>query len=133
MSRNQVEKGKSQSAGTEISGKTLGVIVRAIGAMLANDGFRLGMEVIGYDPCFRELHGTSIVVQKAASIAEVLAKADYIYIHVPVNAETKGMVDAAFLAQMKDNAVLLNFARGELVNTCRYVGSVERKRASANT
>ncbi|SEA11985.1 phosphoglycerate dehydrogenase [Trichococcus collinsii] len=126
----QVEKGKSQFAGTEISGKTLGVIgLGAIGAMLANDGFRLGMEVIGYDPYVSVETAWNINrrVQKAASIAEVLAKADYISIHVPVNAETKGMVDAAFLAQMKDNAVLLNFARGELVNTADMLAALREK------
>lgn len=126
----QVEKGKSQFAGTEISGKTLGVIgLGAIGAMLANDGFRLGMEVIGYDPYVSVETAWNINrrVQKAASIAEVLEKADYISIHVPVNDETKGMVDAAFLAQMKDNAVLLNFARGELVNTADMLAALKEK------
>ena len=126
----QVEKGKSQFAGTEISGKTLGVIgLGAIGAMLANDAFRLGMEVIGYDPYVSVETAWNINrrVQKAASIAEVLAKADYISIHVPVNAETKGMVDADFLAQMKDNAVLLNFARGELVNTADMLAALKEK------
>lgn len=126
----QVEKGKSQFAGTEISGKTLGVIgLGAIGAMLANDAFRLGMEVIGYDPYVSVETAWNINrrVQKAASIDEVLAKADYISIHVPVNGETKGMVDAAFLAQMKDNAVLLNFARGELVNTADMLAALKEK------
>jgi len=127
----QVEKGKSQFAGTEISGKTLGVIgLGAIGAMLANDGFRLGMEVIGYDPYVSVETAWNINrrVQKASSIAEVLAKADYISIHVPVTAETNGMVDAAFLDQMKDNAVLLNFARGELVNTADMLAALKEKK-----
>lgn len=126
----QVEKGKSQFAGTEISGKTLGVIgLGAIGAMLANDAFRLGMEVIGYDPYVSVETAWNINrrVQKAASIAEILEKADYISIHVPVNGDTKGMVDAAFLAQMKDNAVLLNFARGELVNTADMLAALKEK------
>ena len=126
----QVEKGKSQFAGTEISGKTLGVIgLGAIGAMLANDAFRLGMEVIGYDPYVSVETAWNINrrVQKAASVAEILEKADYISIHVPVNGDTKGMVDAAFLAQMKDNAVLLNFARGELVNTADMLAALKEK------
>ncbi|WP_319466703.1 phosphoglycerate dehydrogenase [uncultured Trichococcus sp.] len=126
----QVEKGKSQFAGTEISGKTLGVIgLGAIGAMLANDAFRLGMEVIGYDPYVSVETAWNINrrVQKAASIAEILEKADYISIHVPVNGDTKGMVDAAFLAQMKDTAVLLNFARGELVNTADMLAALKEK------
>ena len=127
----QVEKGKSQFAGTEISGKTLGVIgLGAIGAMLANDAFRLGMEVIGYDPYVSVETAWNINrrVQKAASVAEILEKADYISIHVPVNGDTKGMVDAAFLAQMKDTAVLLNFARGELVNTADMLAALKEKR-----
>ena len=126
----QVEKGKSQFAGTEISGKTLGVIgLGAIGAMLANDAFRLGMEVIGYDPYVSVETAWNINrrVQKAASVAEILEKADYISIHVPVNGDTKGMVDAAFLAQMKDTAVLLNFARGELVNTADMLAALKEK------
>lgn len=126
----QVEKGKSQFAGTEISGKTLGVIgLGAIGAMLANDAFRLGMEVIGYDPYVSVETAWNINrrVQKAASIAEILEKADYVSIHVPVNGDTKGMIDATFLAQMKDNAVLLNFARGELVNTADMLAALKEK------
>jgi D-3-phosphoglycerate dehydrogenase / 2-oxoglutarate reductase len=123
----QVEKGKSKFAGTEISGKTLGIIgLGAIGSLIANDAYRLGMEVIGYDPyvSVETAWNISRRVQKAQSIAEILEKADYITIHVPVTPDTLGMVDEAFIEQMKPGAVLLNFARGELVKNDAIIAAV---------
>lgn len=124
----QVEKGKSQFAGTEISGKTLGIIgLGAIGSLIANDAYRLGMEVMGYDPyvSVETAWNISRRVQKAQSVAEILEKADYITIHVPVTPDTKEMVDEAFIGQMKPGAVLLNFARGELVNNDAIIAAVK--------
>lgn len=115
-----VEKGKSQFVGPEIQGKTLGLIgLGAIGGKLADAAIALGMKVIGYDPFLSvntALHlNTSITV--TASIADIYAQADYISLHLPFNAETKGSVNSETIAQMKDGVRILNFARGELVDT----------------
>ena len=123
-----VEKGKSQFAGPEIKGKTLGVIgLGAIGALVANVAIDLGMKVIGTDP-FLSVGAAlrlSPAVQVAKSADEVLAAADYLTLHVPCNADTKGFINAAAIAKMKDGARVLNFARGELVNDADMIAALE--------
>ena len=115
-----VEKGKSQFVGPEIRGKTLGVIgLGAIGAIVANAACTgLGMRVIGYDPFISVDRAWSLssAVGHAASEEEVLAKADYVTYHIPLNDKTRGSIDAAKIARMKPGAYLLNFSRGELVD-----------------
>ena len=123
-----VEKGKSQFAGPEIKGKTLGIIgLGAIGALVANVAIDLGMKVIGTDP-FLSVGAAlrlSPAVQVAKSADEVLAAADYLTIHVPYNADTKGFINAEAIAKMKDGARVLNFARGELVNDADMIAALE--------
>lgn len=114
----QVEAGKKQFAGTELAGKTLGVIgLGAIGSLLATDAYHLKMDVIGYDPyvSVETAWNISSRVKKAKSLQEVLRDADYISIHIPVNGNTAGYVNKEFINMMKDGAVLLNFARNELI------------------
>ncbi|MBP0990415.1 MAG: 3-phosphoglycerate dehydrogenase [Oscillospiraceae bacterium] len=113
-----VEKGKGQFVGPEIMGKTLGVIgLGAIGALVANAAVALGMKVCGYDP-FLSVEGAlriSNEVEYLKTQDEVYAKSDYITLHIPATAETKGSINAAAIAKMKDGVRLLNFSRGELV------------------
>ncbi|HOS29605.1 MAG TPA: phosphoglycerate dehydrogenase, partial [Treponemataceae bacterium] len=112
------EKGKSQFVGPEIMGKTLGVVgLGAIGAMVANNAVDLGMNVIGFDPFISVDAAWSLsrAVQKAESLDALLAKADYLTIHVPQTNDTKGFINADKIAVMKKGVRLLNFARGGLV------------------
>ena len=115
----QVEKGKSNFAGCEIKGKTLGIIgLGAIGILVANAAYALGMEVIGYDPYLSVDSALKLSrhVKKANSTEEVYATADYITIHVPLMDSTRNTINAETIAQMKDGVIILNFARGGLVN-----------------
>ena len=116
-----VEKGKSQFVGPEMRGKTLGVIgLGAIGALVANAASRgLGMNVVGYDPFIsvESAWSLSTTVHRAASADDVLAQADYITFHIPLNDKTRGSVNAEMIAKMKDGAGILNFSRGELADT----------------
>lgn len=115
----QVEKGKSNFAGCEIKGKTLGIIgLGAIGILVANAAYALGMEVIGYDPYLSVDSALKLSrhVKKANSPEEVYAAADYITIHVPLMDSTRNTINAETIAQMKDDVIILNFARGGLVN-----------------
>lgn len=115
----QVEKGKSNFAGCEIKGKTLGIIgLGAIGILVANAAYALGMEVIGYDPYLSVDSALKLSrhVKKANSPEEVYAAADYITIHVPLMDLTRNTINAETIAQMKDGVIILNFARGGLVN-----------------
>ena len=115
----QVEKGKSNFAGCEIKGKTLGIIgLGAIGILVANAAYALGMDVIGYDPYLSVDSALKLSrhVKKANSPEEVYAVADYITIHVPLMDSTRNTINAETIAQMKDGVIILNFARGGLVN-----------------
>ncbi len=115
----QVEKGKSAFAGPELDGKKLGVIgLGAIGVMVANVAYHLGMEVMGYDPYISvdAAWGLSRHVEKAVELKTILEECDYITIHVPLNAETKAMFDKDAFSIMKPGMRLLNFSRGELVD-----------------
>ncbi len=115
-----VEKGKSQFVGPEMRGKTLGVIgLGAIGAIVANAASRgLGMYVVGYDPFIsvESAWSLSTSIHRAASADDVLAQADYVTFHIPLNDKTRGSLNAEMIAKMKDGAGILNFSRGELAD-----------------
>ncbi|AZV57897.1 phosphoglycerate dehydrogenase [Clostridium sp. AWRP] len=113
-----VEKSKSQFQGPEIKGKKLGIIgLGAIGAAVANDALALGMEVIGYDPYISvdSAWNLSRKVEKEMNFDSLLAEADYITIHVPLNNNTKGMINKEKFAIMKKGMKIINIARGGLV------------------
>ena len=113
-----VEKGKSQFAGPEIKGKTLGVIgLGAIGILVANAARALHMNVIGYDPYLSVEAALKLDrhVHTVASLDEIYAQCDYITLHVPLVGDTKGMINEATIAKMKDGVRILNFARDGLV------------------
>ena len=114
-----VEKGKSQFAGPEIQGKALGVVgLGAIGILVANAAVQLGMEVYGYDP-FLSVDSAwhlSSGVCRSLSLEEIYQNCDYITLHLPLNNDTRGTINAEAIAKMKDGARILNFARGELVD-----------------
>jgi len=116
-----VEKGKSQFVGPEMRGKTLGVIgLGAIGALVANAASRgLGMKVVGFDPfiSIESAWSLSTSIHRAASADDVIAQADYITFHIPLNDKTRGTINAEMIAKMKDGAGILNFSRGELADT----------------
>ena len=115
-----VEKSKKQFVGPEITGKTLGVIgLGAIGVMVANIGYSLGMNVLGYDPYISVEHAWALsrAVHHSTDLSEVLRQSDYISLHVPLTEGTRSMMDAAALAQMKQGAALINYARDALVDT----------------
>ena len=123
-----VEKGKSQFAGPEIKGKTLGIIgLGAIGILVANAAVSLGMKVVGTDP-FLSVNAALKLSRKVTVVAsqkEVFENADYISLHVPCTADTKGFINADAMASMKDGVRILNFARGELVDTASLLSALE--------
>lgn len=113
------EKGKSNFVGPEIEGKTLGVIgLGAIGVNVANAAIKLGMKVKGYDPYIgvNSAWALSKHARQAVTLEEIYQECDYITVHIPSNADTKGFLNQEAFAQMKDGVRILNFARGDLVN-----------------
>ena len=123
-----VEKGKGQFAGPEIKGKSLGVIgLGAIGILVANAAKNLGMEVYGYDPYLSvdAAWGLSRWVHHARTLDEIFANCDYLTVHVPLTPDTKGLINADSIAKMKDEVRILNFARGELVDTASVLDGLK--------
>lgn len=115
-----VEKGKKAFIGPELRGKTLGVIgLGAIGARVANAAVALGMEVLGYDPYISidAAWSLSRSVQHCVSLGDMLPRCDYLTIHVPYLPATRHTINAQTLGMCKDGVRVLNFARGELVDT----------------
>jgi len=114
-----IEKGKGQFAGTEIMGKTLGVIgLGAIGVMVANAAQKLGMKVIGYDPYIsvKAAHSLTNKATIVYDLEELYSECDFITIHVPATDKTNKMVNADAFAQMKDGVIFLNYSRDKLID-----------------
>ena len=110
-----VEKGKSSFAGPEIKGKTMGVVgMGAIGKLVAEAARDLGMRVVCFDRKGRsEISG----VETVDDMETVFSAADYLTLHIPCNDSTRNIINAESIGKMKDGVRILNFARGELVNS----------------
>lgn len=122
-----VEKNKSNFAGGEIKGKKLGVIgLGAIGVQVANACSALGMEVYGYDPylTLKAAWNISSSIHQADNLDKMLKVCDYVTVHVPLNDGTKGIINAENMKLMKKNAVILNFARGGIIDDQAAVEAV---------
>ncbi|MDR1956354.1 MAG: 3-phosphoglycerate dehydrogenase [Treponema sp.] len=129
-----VEQGKAQFEGPEIRGKVLGVVgLGAIGVMVANDAVALGMEVIGYDPYISvdAAWNLSRQVIRADSLQEILAKSDYVTLHLPLGDTTRGLLDAEKFRYIKCGARLINLARGGLVNEGDIIAALHAEKLSA--
>lgn len=129
-----VEKGKSAFAGPEILGKTLGVVgLGAIGILVANTAAALGMKVIGYDPYLsvKQSINLSHHVKFTDDLNEIITNSDYISLHVPLNNDTRGLVNKNTITQMKDAVRILNFARGELVDTNDILDALQNGKVAA--
>ncbi len=121
-----VEKGKSQFVGGEISGKTLGVVgLGAIGRKVAVAANALGMNIVGYDPFFNKDTDLVIELEVVDTLDKIYEKSDFITLHLPYNADTKGMIDKTAISKMKDGVVIVNCARGELVQNDDIIAAVK--------
>lgn len=127
------EKAKKAYAGGEISGKTLGVIgLGAIGKLVVEAAEALGMNTVGYDPFLDAARAAAISenMRFVENLDDIYANSDYITIHVPATADTKGMIDADAIAKMKDGVVFLNFARDTLVDDAAMSAALENGKVS---
>lgn len=114
-----VEDGKKAFAGRELSGQTLGVIgLGKIGCLVADAAIKLDMQALGFDPeiTVDAAWNLSSQVRKAGSVAEVLRSSDFVTLHVPLVATTRGLVGAANIGLLRKGAVLLNFSREGVVD-----------------
>lgn len=114
-----VEAGKKKFAGYELPGKTIGVVgLGAIGRMVANTCIELGMNVIGFDPGLT-VDGAwqlSSRIVRANSVEQILPKVDFLTVHVPLIDATRDLINADNVSKMHDRAVIINLARGGIVN-----------------
>ena len=123
-----VEDGKKQFVGFELPGKTLGVIgLGAIGVEVANAALDLGMKVVGYDPAMtvRNAWQLSAGVELEETLDELFQHADFVTCHVPLIDATRGMVSRDRLALMNDGGVLINFARGGVVDDVAAIAALD--------
>ena len=123
-----VEVGKKQFVGFELPGKTLGVIgLGAIGVEVANAALSLGMKVVGFDPAItvQSAWQLSSGVEHADTLDQLFQHADFVTLHVPLMEATRNIVNADRLQLMKDGAVLVNFARGGIVDDAAAIAALD--------
>lgn len=126
-----VEDGKKAFAGFELAGRTLAVMgLGRIGSLVADAAIHLGMHVIGYDPEITVEAAWNLPqqVRRAHGIDELLRHADFVTLHVPLVPATRGVINGERLAQMKQGAVLLNFARDAIVDAPAVVQALGARR-----
>ncbi len=129
-----VEKGKKKFVGFELPGRTLGVVgLGAIGVEVANAALALGMRVLGYDPqiTVQRAWQLSANVEQALSLDDLFARSDIVTVHVPLNDQTRGLVNEARLKLMKKGGVVLNFARAAIVDDAAIVSALDEGRLHA--
>jgi D-3-phosphoglycerate dehydrogenase / 2-oxoglutarate reductase len=123
-----LEKEKARFAGGEIKGKTLGIVgLGAIGSMVADMALAMGMKVVGFDPALSidAAWRLSSEVSRMENLQALLARSDYISLHVPAMDATKHLINDAALALTKPGAVLLNFARETIVDSVAVKRSLD--------
>ncbi len=123
-----LEKEKKRFSGSEIYGKTLGVIgLGAIGSRVAQMALELGMDVLGYDPALSVDAAWRLPsqVQKMENLQSLMAKSDFVTLHLPAIEATRNLINADLLVSMKADACLLNFARDEIVDATAVAQALE--------
>ena len=129
-----VEKGKGAFVGPEIKGKSIGVIgLGAIGVLVANAANSLGMKVYGYDPYLSVNSAWNLTHNAihALDLKDIYVNCDYITVHVPLTPETKGFINSESIAMMKDGVRILNFARGDLVDSADMLAALDGGKVAA--
>lgn len=110
--------GWKKPVGNEIMGKTIGILgLGRIGKEVAIRARAFGMSIIAFDPYFDDSFASENGVKRCSSMNEVLNNSDVVSLHCFLNDETEDMINAAKIAEMRDQVIVLNCARGELVNT----------------
>ncbi len=129
----KVEAGKAKFRGHELAGKTLGVLgLGQIGVRVANRGAGQGMQTIGFDPmpALENIHRLSSRVVISRSLKKVVSQADILTVHMPYNDKTKKIINTELLAELPDGAILLNYARGEIVDNSAVISALNSGKIS---
>ena len=124
----QIEANKALFKGYELAGRTFGVLgLGKIGVLVANRAVQHGMRVVGFDPfpAIENIHQLSPEVRFVRSQAEVVRQANLLSLHMPYSQKTHGLVNASFLRQMPKDAILVNYARGAIVDECAVLEALD--------
>ena len=130
----QVEAGKKHFVGHELRGSTLGIVgLGAIGSLLTESAIQLGMNVVGYDPEITVDAAWRLPsqVRKATSVDDLVKRADFVSLHVPLLPATKDLINADRIKLMKKGAILLNFSREGIVNEAAALDGLNEGRLHA--
>ena len=123
---------RKQFQGTELSGKTLGVLgMGRIGSEVAKRALTFGMKVVAYDPFLTEARAQSLGVELAADLDDVYRDADFITVHMPVTELTRGMLNAAAFSKMKPGVRIVNCARGEIIVENELIAALDSGKVAA--
>jgi D-3-phosphoglycerate dehydrogenase len=123
-----VEKGKKHFAGFELAGKKLGVVgLGAIGVQVANVALQLGMKVYGFDPLLTVEHALHLSpsVVSVSNLDDLLTRVDFLTLHVPLNSDTRNLIDERRLASLREGSVLINFSRAEVIDQTAVCAALE--------
>ena len=129
--KTNIEDGKKQYSGSELPGKTLGIVgLGAIGVEIANAASMLGMDVIGYDPSISKKNAWKISseVAEALSLEELFSKSDFVSIHVPLVEATKNLLNAKRIALLPEGCVVINMSRDGIVDEDQLIKSLDSGR-----
>lgn len=127
-----VEAGKKNYVGSELLGKTLAVIgLGAIGRLVGATAVAFGMRVVGYDPALPESAALPAGVKRVSSLEQAITGANFLTVHVPINAHTRGLIGATQIGQLAERAIVLNFSREGIVDEAAMVAALDAKRAHA--
>lgn len=129
-----VEQGKKRFSGFELAGKTLGVIgLGAIGVKVSNAAAALGLKVVGFDPqmTVESAWKLSSEAIPASNLDNLLSRADFVSLHVPLNDHTRQLINAARIDKMKPNATLLNFSRAAIVDETAVLAALDSSKLHA--
>ncbi|MFQ6004318.1 MAG: phosphoglycerate dehydrogenase [Woeseia sp.] len=124
----KVEAGKKNFVGFELPGRTIGVIgLGAVGVEVANAALALGMKVVGFDPqiTVRRAWQLSSGVEQTETLDHLFKKSDVVSAHVPLIDATRGLVNQDRLALMRQGGVLINFARGGIVDRAAVLEALD--------
>jgi len=128
-----VESEKKNFKGTELKGKTLGVVgLGAIGAQVADAAIQLGMKVLGYDPAISVDAAWRLAnqIEKQENLTSLISKSDFVTLHLPVLETTRNLIDRKVINYFKSGAVLLNFSRDAIVDEDALIDALNSGRLS---
>ncbi len=120
---------RSAFTGTQLAGKTLGIVgLGRIGREVAHRALAFDMRVLGFDPFLSADRARELGMEPVTSVKEMLPRVDFLTVHTPLTAETKGLIGPEAIASMRPTARLINCARGGIFDEAALVAAIQSGR-----